>query len=199
MPSRAGLSRLFRCRALGGGRETPPRTCLSVNSVRINRRLPTSLDGAHLAAALPPQLPTLVKRSSYGTGLSTGCPSGSACAYPLGPTNPPRITLAAEPSGFRWWGFAPHFSVTHSGIRTRARSTVASATASPPARRSPTMRGCPRILSFGTILCPAGLSAHRHSTSELLRTLSRVAASKPTSWLSGQRHILYHSVLIWGP
>ena len=122
-----------------------------------------------------------------------------ARARVLGPTNPPRITLAAEPSGFRWWGFAPHFSVTHSGIRTRARSTAACAPASAQARRSPTMRGCPRILSFGTILCPAGLSAHRHSTSELLRTLSRVAASKPTSWLSGQRHILYHSAWISGP
>jgi hypothetical protein len=43
---------------------------------------------------------------------------------PLGPTNPPRIVLAAEPSGFRWWGFLPHFSVTHSGIRTRPRSTA---------------------------------------------------------------------------
>jgi hypothetical protein len=42
----------------------------------------------------------------------------------LGPTNPPRITLAAEPSGFRWWGFAPHFSVTHSGIRSRYHSTA---------------------------------------------------------------------------
>jgi hypothetical protein len=42
----------------------------------------------------------------------------------LGPTNPPRITLAAEPSGFRWWGFAPHFSVTRSGIRSRERSTA---------------------------------------------------------------------------
>jgi hypothetical protein len=57
----------------------------------------------------------------------------------------------------------------------------------------------PHILRFGTTLCPAGLSAHRHSTSELLRTLSRVAASKPTSWLSAPRHILYHSASIWGP
>ncbi len=45
-------------------------------------------------------------------------------ALALGPTNPPRITRAAEPSGFRWWGFAPHFSVTHSDIRTRRASTV---------------------------------------------------------------------------
>ena len=41
-------------------------------------------------------------------------------------------------------------------------------------------------------LSPAKLSAQNHLTSELLRTLSRVAASKPTSWLSLQLHILSH-------
>jgi hypothetical protein len=41
-------------------------------------------------------------------------------------------------------------------------------------------------------LSPAKLSAHNHLTSELLRTLSRVAASKPTSWLSLRLHILFH-------
>ena len=41
-------------------------------------------------------------------------------------------------------------------------------------------------------LSPATLSARNHLTSELLRTLSRVAASKPTSWLSLQLHILSH-------
>ena len=39
---------------------------------------------------------------------------------------------------------------------------------------------------------PATLSAQDHLTSELLRTLSRVAASKPTSWLSVRLHILSH-------
>ena len=43
-------------------------------------------------------------------------------------------------------------------------------------------------------LSPVTLSAQDHSTSELLRTLSRVAASKPTSWLSLQSHIVYHLV-----
>jgi hypothetical protein len=100
--------------------------------------LPTSLDGARLAAARSPQFLPSVKRTRTSTGMSTGCPSATACAYALGPTTPPRITLAAEPSGLRWWGFAPHFSVTRSGIRTRERSTVASATASRPSRRSPT-------------------------------------------------------------
>jgi hypothetical protein len=41
-------------------------------------------------------------------------------------------------------------------------------------------------------LSPATLSAQDHLTSELLRTLSRVAASKPTSWLSSRPHILSH-------
>src|ERR1044071_7473608 len=41
-------------------------------------------------------------------------------------------------------------------------------------------------------LSPATLSARNHLTSELLRTLSRVAASKPTSWLSMRPHILSH-------
>ena len=41
-------------------------------------------------------------------------------------------------------------------------------------------------------LSPATLSARIHLTSELLRTLSRVAASKPTSWLSQRTHILSH-------
>ncbi len=48
------------------------------------------------------------------------------------------------------------------------------------------------IQSFGDDLSPVGLSAPHHSTSELLRTLSRMAASKPTSWLSGQHDHLSH-------
>ena len=44
-------------------------------------------------------------------------------------------------------------------------------------------------------LSPAKLSAQNHLTSELLRTLLRVAASKPTSWLSTQLHILFHLVI----
>ena len=118
--------------------------------------LPTGLDGAHLAAEPTPQHPASVKRSNSGTGLSTCCPSGSALAYPLGPTNPPRIILAAEPSGFRWWGFAPHFSVTRSGIRTRWHSTEASAPASTHQRRSPTNGGvihhsCASVADFAPL------------------------------------------------
>src|SRR3954468_12530471 len=49
-------------------------------------------------------------------------------------------------------------------------------------------------IALGDDLSPATLSARNHLTSELLRTLSRVAASKPTSWLSLRLHILFHLV-----
>ena len=48
-------------------------------------------------------------------------------------------------------------------------------------------------------LSPVTLSAQDHSTSELLRTLSRVAASEPTSWLSVQSHIVFHLASNSGP
>jgi hypothetical protein len=43
-----------------------------------------------------------------------------------------------------------------------------------------------------TSLSPVTLSALEHLTSELLRTLSRMAASKPTSWLSMHSNIVSH-------
>ena len=51
----------------------------------------------------------------------------------------------------------------------------------------------------GRCLSPVTLSAQGHSTSELLRTLSRMAASKPTSWLSRPPHYLVHSADTLGP
>jgi hypothetical protein len=51
---------------------------------------------------------------------------------------------------------------------------------------------CASATASAVCLSPAKLSAQNHLTSELLRTLSRVAASKPTSWLSGQLYILSH-------
>jgi hypothetical protein len=49
-------------------------------------------------------------------------------------------------------------------------------------------------------LSPGTFSAQDScSTSELLRFLSRMAASKPTSWLSRPSHILSHLAMTWGP
>src|SRR5947208_3116862 len=64
-----------------------------------------------------------------------------------------------------------------------------------PARPSHTRNAVASVLC----LSPVTLSARNHLTSELLRTLSRVAASKPTSWLSGRLHILSHLAQTSGP
>ncbi len=48
-------------------------------------------------------------------------------------------------------------------------------------------------------LSPVTFSAQNPWTSELLRTLLMVAASKPTSWLSERFHILFHLTMILGP
>jgi hypothetical protein len=48
-------------------------------------------------------------------------------------------------------------------------------------------------------LSPVTFSAPAHSTSELLRTLQMVAASKPTSWLSVRTDYLSHLARPWGP
>jgi hypothetical protein len=66
--------------------------------------------------------------------------------------------------------------------------------------RSPTTRPRGRIRGVGAGLEPRWIvGAAAPSTSELLRTLSRVAASKPTSWLSARRDHLAHLVRTWGP
>src|SRR3954468_24898454 len=59
-------------------------------------------------------------------------------------------------------------------------------------RRVHVLRHCMNATASAVGLSPATLSARNHLTSELLRTLSRVAASKPTSWLSLRLHILFH-------
>ena len=55
--------------------------------------------------------------------------------------------------------------------------------------------GVAAIRGFGAGLEPRWIvGAAARSTSELLRTLSRMAASKPTSWLSPRRDYLAHLV-----
>ncbi len=125
-----------------------------------------------LAPRVPPSLlqgslPGSVRR---GTGILTRCPSPTALALGLGPPHPQLISMAAEPSGIRWGGFAPpsRYSCRHSH--------------SPPLHgplprplhrrrgRSPTM-AC-AIRGFGARLEPRWIvGATARSTSELLRTL----------------------------
>ncbi len=123
----------------------------------------------------------------------------------------PRLRSRLTQGGLAWpwnpWSFGGRVShpsfATHACILTRVASTAGLPPATSPAtRRSPLPIHTPeprrlsyRVNATASAVClspPATLSARNHLTSELLRTLSRVAASKPTSWLSVQLHILSH-------
>ena len=114
-----------------------------------------------------------------------------------------RLTLGGLAFPRNPWAFGGGVShpslATHASILTRARSTPVHTAASLHARRSPTTHAKRGSAASALDLSPVTLSAQDHSTSELLRTLSRVAASKPTSWLSGRSHIVFHLVQNLGP
>src|SRR5215472_10820248 len=124
-------------------------------------------------------------------------------ASPEVPTYPGRISLPQEPLVIRLRGFSPLFrySCLHShssGIHgwitppllTPPDAPLPIRTPGPATECRPGYRA--NATASAVCLSPAKLTAQNHLTSELLRTLSRVAASKPTSWLSLQLHILSH-------
>src|SRR5215208_3999645 len=104
------------------------------------------------------------------------------------------MSLPQEPLGIRRRGSSPLFRYlyrhSHSTtLHDRSHGRFAAEIDAPlPIMCASTQNDAASALC----LSPVTLSARDHSTSELLRTLSRVAASKPTSWLSGQSHILCH-------
>jgi hypothetical protein len=138
-------------------------------------------------------------RTVTSTGISTRCPSTTPVGLALGPGSP-----WADKPGPGTLGqsaaeiltlqslLMPAFSLPHPPPHPHRE-------ASPSAGRSPTQqepqstRTTILIATASAVrLSPATLSAQDHLTSELLRTLSRMAASKPTSWLSSRPHILSH-------
>ena len=121
----------------------------------------------------------------------------------------PRLRSRLTQGGLAWpwnpWSFGGRVShpsfATHACILTRVASTAGfprdftrHTTLPYPSTRLDTRCLAISVNDTASAVClsPATLSARNHLTSELLRTLSRVAASKPTSWLSVQLHILFH-------
>ena len=153
---------------------------------------PFASSGRHLA----------VQTISGGSGISTGCPSPTTFVLGLGPTNPERTSLPQETLGLRRVGFSPtsRYSCRHSHSRALQPSSRLTFTARGTLPYRPTA-GEPADRPVASVPClsPVGSSARNHLTSELLRTLSRMAASKPTSWLFMRFHILCHLAWIWGP
>ena len=88
---------------------------------------------------------------------------------------------------------------THASILTPMRSTVGRPPASPPMGSSPTDSNELKSRRFGVQLSP--VYCRRMSTRPVscYALFEWMAASKPTSWLSGRTHILCHSAGTWGP
>jgi hypothetical protein len=125
-------------------------------------------------------------RTTTSTGISTRCPSTTPVGLALGPGSP----WADKPGPGTLGHSAAEILTLHSllmpafSLPHPPRLPHRAASPNPPKRRIAT--------ASAVRLSPATLSAQDHLTSELLRTLSRVAASKPTSWLSVRPHILSH-------
>ena len=138
-----------------------------------------------------------VGRFTAGTGISTGYPSTTPVGLALGPDLPWADQLDPGTLSQSAHTFLTCVSLLMPAFSLVNRPPLASAAASPGTRRSPTHHSgrwpyCCNDTTSAVRLSPATLSARNHLTSELLRTLSRVAASKPTSWLSLRLHILSH-------
>src|SRR5699024_5360732 len=111
------------------------------------------------------------------------------CLLPIAYASLPRLRSRLTQSGraFLWkpWSFGgrdshPSFA-THTRLPTSNRSTSPRGPASPPPARSSTTQTSVSVHSVGNVFSPGTFSAQRRLTSELLRTLSMLAASTPTS------------------
>jgi hypothetical protein len=111
---------------------------------------------------LPPCVPPSLITVHCGTGILTCCPSPTPLGLGLGPTHPQLISMAAEPFGLRWGGFAPpsRYLYRHSHLsplQPCSRSTF-TADDNAPLPRETTLASAASVL----ILSPGTLSAPEH-------------------------------------
>ena len=135
--------------------------------------------------------PSIALHTSHG--ILTVLPSGAAFAIPLGSTNPSLIYIAKETSVFRRAGFPPALWLlvpTFLLLDAPAWLTPLPSTQSRKLSYRSNFVNEFRALSFGTMFKPRLSAARNLSMSELLRYLSMMAASKPTSSLSEKFHHL---------
>jgi len=151
-----------------------------VSAVASTPRHPSPLRATGLDAHIQPRadvpscvLPRL-QRPPCGIGILTDCPSPTAVALGLGPTNPPLTNIAEETWDLRRHGFSPCFSLLIPAFSLPSRPPVLTVWLHPTMARSPTT--C-RTRRHGTSaasvadLTPIIVGAESRSTGELLRTL----------------------------
>ena len=183
------LSPFIRCSELMRGRiclSSPPTGLDAHSQSALNLPFPVTpllpcpllsgcFDGKAASAHQGPRARHLaVQTISGGIGISTDCPSPTAFALGLGPTNPERINLPQETLDIRRARFSRAFrySCRHSHFRPlqpSSRSTFTADGTLPYHRREP--EGTRRSEASVSDLSPVGSSARNHLTSELLRTL----------------------------
>ena len=123
--------------------------------------------------------------------------------YAFRPRLSSRLTLGGLALPRKPWvcgGGVSHAALaTHASILPPGRSTGGRPPASPLTGCSPTAAPCGAARRFGAMLSP--VYCRRMSTRPVscYALFEWVAASEPTSWLSGQTHILCHSARTWGP
>jgi hypothetical protein len=110
------------------------------------------------------------------------------------PRNPWSTGAADSHGGYRYSCLHSHSHPLHPWLTPRLPRRCDAPLPNTPPDPGPLRPGWARSADTASAvyLSPATLSARNHLTSELLRTLSRMAASKPTSWLSPRSHILSH-------
>ena len=198
-------------------------TCLP-RCIHLPVRLPSCVTPSLVYYQLGSRAPPASSEDSAGFRRLALLGSTWACKSRYGNINPLSIDYACRPrlrsrltqGGLTWpwnpWSFGGRVShpsfATHACILTRVASTAGSprrftrhTTLPYPSTRLDTrcLAISVNVTASAVCLSPATLSARNHLTSELLRTLSRMAASKPTSWLSVRLHILSHLAYAWGP
>ena len=177
-------------------------------------RLPTKAEDPQTRTPPPPPRPKPRQGTRRHPAWVSTHQSARAVPHRYGNINPSPIDYACRPRlrprltqggrTFPWnpWshgagdshpGLATHACILTPAPSTRGHPTGFTQHRTLPYHPPPTPAGQARgSAASAARLSPATLSAHDHLTSELLRTLSRMAASKPTSWLSPRPHILSH-------
>ena len=121
--------------------------------------------------------------------------------YAFRPRLSSRLTLGGLALPRKPWAYGGGVSraalVTHASILTPLRSTVGRPPASPPRGSSPT--NVSTFRRFGASLSPVNCRRAPTRPVSCYALFECMAASKPTSWLSGRTHILCHSAMTWGP
>ena len=155
-------------------------------------RLPPCTGQARPGSPFASASPQRITSPKDGSGMLTGFPSPTPLGLGLGPDSPGadepgpgtlRLSARGTPTHVLAYSFRhPHFPPLHQGSRPGFHAD-GNALLPRPLLQATTP-------GFGGRLQSRPFSAQAHSTGELLRTLSRMAASKPTSPLSGHAHLL---------